>query len=209
MSILSNAGDRAEAGGVHDDVEVVVAGGRLDAVCGDPHDRRVLQRHEFDIVPVVRLEIVGLERQALERETVVGRDQLLGDLGIVDPTSDAVGDVVREFLIGSLVEVDLGIVRADDREARPCVELIPERSTFLGRGLPEPPSRNMLEATDGGRTVLEDLRVRRRISAISSSVIDRLLSGLLQLGRRWKTVRCSTTGAIDGTIWIPVAPVPI
>ena len=156
---VERSGDRVEAGGVHDDVEVVVAGGRLDAVCGDPHDRRVLQRHEFDIVTVVRLEIVGLERQALERETVVGRDQLLGDLGIVDPTSDAVGDVVREFLIGSLVEVDLGIVRADDRKARPCVELIPERSTFLGRGLPEPPSRNMLEATDGGRTVLEDLRV--------------------------------------------------
>ena len=32
---------------------------------------------------------------------------------------------------------------------------------------------------------------------------------MIQIGDRWNTVRCSTSGAIAGTYWIALAPVPI
>ncbi len=35
------------------------------------------------------------------------------------------------------------------------------------------------------------------------------MRGVIQIGVRWNTVRCSTSGAIAGTYWIALAPVPI
>ena len=32
---------------------------------------------------------------------------------------------------------------------------------------------------------------------------------MIQIGVRWKTVRCSTSGAMAGTYWMALAPVPM
>ena len=71
VDAVIRAGERIEARGVDDDVELERAVGRLEPRGRDPHDRRLGRVDEFDVVAVVRLEVAGLHRQALDAEAVV------------------------------------------------------------------------------------------------------------------------------------------
>ena len=104
-----------------------MGGGGLDTRLRETLDRRLGEIDQMDVVAVVRLEVPGLERKALQPEAMVLRDQLLGDLRVVDPPADAVRDVVRQLLVRGFVEEDLREVRGEDREPGLVVQLVPER----------------------------------------------------------------------------------
>jgi hypothetical protein len=55
---IERAGDGVEAGGVNQDVELVLARGRREPVLGDALDRRLGEVDEMDVVPVVGLVVV-------------------------------------------------------------------------------------------------------------------------------------------------------
>ena len=81
IDAVERAGHAVEAGGVDQDVELVLLLARLDAVRRDALDRLVIHDiDEQDVVAVVGLEIAALQRHAPGAEAVVLRDQLLRDL---------------------------------------------------------------------------------------------------------------------------------
>ncbi len=47
-----------------------------------------------------------------------------------------------------------------------------------------------------------------RYSALMAGFTGWLVCGMTNGAVRWNTVRCSTSGWMDGTIWIADAPVP-
>ena len=89
------------------------------------------------VVAVVCLEVVSLKRQPLSSEAVVFGDQLLGDRGIIDSVTNAVGDVVRHLAVGLFVEEDCGEVRSGDGEARLRIKLVPGLDSLFLRQVPE------------------------------------------------------------------------
>ena len=160
VDLVEGAGDGVEARGVDDDVELVVALGGAQALLGDAHQRRLADVDQPDVGPVEGLEVVGLHRHALHAEAVVARDQLLGDLGILDPPADALGDVFGELGVGLLVGEDLAEVRQPDAEARPVVELVPQRQPLLAAHLVEAAAVGLVhEAARRARAGGEDLVV--------------------------------------------------
>ena len=211
VDAVVRAGDGVEAGGVDDDVELVVALGGAQARLGDPLDRRLADIDEVHVVAVVGLEVVGLERHALHAEAVIPRDQLLRDLGILDAAADAVGDVVGELGVGRLVDEDLAEIAQPDAEAGLVVELVPQREPLLARHLVEAAAIGLMhEAAGRARAGREDLVVARAdVGHLLRPRSALLLSGALQFGRRWNTVSSPTLSAISPMIWMPVAPVPM
>ena len=137
VDAVVSAGDGIEPSGVDDHIELMMLGCGLDSGFSDAFDRRVGQRDQVHIVSVICLEVPSLKRQSLHGEPMILRDQLLGDLGIVDPVADAVGDVLRHLLVGLLVEKDLREVCGRDGETGFRIELVPGLDAFLGGQVPE------------------------------------------------------------------------
>ncbi len=110
--------------------------------------------------PVVGLEIVRLHRHALDAEAMILRDQFLGHLGVLDPATDALGDVLGEFGVGRLFHEDLAEVGKPDPEARFVVELVPQRQPLLARHLVEAAAVRLVHESAGrARAGGEDLVV--------------------------------------------------
>ena len=160
VDLVEGTDDDVEARREHDQVEIVVLGGRLDARSREAFDRGLREVDQVDVVAVVGLEVVRLEGQALDTEAVVLRDQLFGDFGIVDALADPVGDVVGHLPVGFFFEEDLGEVARQEREAGRVVERVPTCTSLFGRQVVEPtPIRKMDEASDRPLAVFEDLIV--------------------------------------------------
>jgi len=98
------------------EVEVVVLGGRLDALRREPLDRRLGEVDKTHVVAVVGLEVARLEGKPLGPEAVVPGNQLLRDGGILHTLADPTRHVVGDLTVGALVEVDLREVGGENRE---------------------------------------------------------------------------------------------
>jgi hypothetical protein len=211
IDAVEGARDTVKARRVDDQVELVVALRGAYSRGRDAFDRRVLQGStSFDVVAVVDLEVVGLQGQALDAEAVVLRDQLLGDRWVRDAPADAVRDVLGELRVGFLVREDLDEVLQPDAEARLVVEPVPQGEALFPGDVPEAaPVRLVNEAA--GRDGRRSRRSRRSARGSRPSPARKsaeLLSGALQLGRRWNTLSSPTLSAISLITWMPVAPVP-
>ena len=93
--------------GIDDDVELVQLGRRANASWLDLGDRRLGDVDQRDVVAVVGLVVTGLHRDSLSAETMIGRDQLLGDGQIVDPIPNLLGDERAQLCVRFLVDKDL------------------------------------------------------------------------------------------------------
>ena len=176
VDLVEGAGDGVEAGGIDDDVEVVVALGRAQARFGDAHERRLADVDQLDVGPVVGLEIARLHRHALHAEAVIARDQLLGDLGILDPPADALGDVLGELGVGLLVGEDLAEVRA----AR-CRSRASRRACPTAPAAPRASPRRSRAGRARARSRRASARRRRR---------SRRSAGGCRPSRRRRSARC-------------------
>ncbi len=160
VDVIEGAGDGVEAGGIDDDVELVVALRGAQPARRHACQRRLPEIDQVDVGPIVGLVVPGLERHALHAEAVVPGDQRLGRLRVLDPSPDAPGDVFGEFGVRHLVGEDLAEVRKPDAEARRVVELVPELQPLLAAHLVEAaPVGFVLEAAGRARAGGEDLVV--------------------------------------------------
>ena len=154
------ARDGIEACRVDDDVELVLPRGGANASWRDPLDRRLLQVHEMDVVPVERLVIARLQRHTLHAEAVILGNQLLGEHRVVHPRADLVGDELGELGVGLLVDEDVTEVRQPDAEARLAIQLLPLGEALLAWHLVERPTVRLVDEPAGrARTQVEDVVV--------------------------------------------------
>ncbi len=101
------AGHCVETCGEDDRVELVVAVGRADAGGGELDDGGLLQVDEGDIRPVVGLEVVDVDAQALRAEGVVGRGERRRDLRVVHGRADLLAHELGGNLVRLLVEEEV------------------------------------------------------------------------------------------------------
>ena len=143
---VERAGAEVETGRPHDDVELPLAVGGLDARCGDLRDRRRLEVDERHLRVVVRLVVVRAERRAALAVQMV-RDQLRRRRGILDDAADLVGEELAPLGVDVLVGQQVRVVARHLREARAVPHLLVERPPLL-------PScrRPMIGRTAGGGT---------------------------------------------------------
>ena len=126
IDAVEAAGDCVEPGGVDDDVEFVMPVAGLDTGRRDPLDRRLQDADQIDIGLVVGLVIEGLLRHAPRPEAVIGRDQQLGRLRIVDALSDLAGDEVGDQPVRLAVHQDVAEIADPHGEAGLGILLFPE-----------------------------------------------------------------------------------
>ena len=120
------------------------------------------QVNQVNVVAVVRFEVLRFQRQALHTKTMIFRDQLFGQFGIINAATDTVGDVVRNLPVGPLVEEYLGEVPGEQRETGFVIKLVPEGNPFLMGQVPEsPPVRYVLKVVGRRRAVGKNLVVPR------------------------------------------------
>ncbi|MBA7638652.1 hypothetical protein ES703_46308 [subsurface metagenome] len=131
------AGDGIEAGGVDDNVELVVARRRAQALLGDAHQRRLADVDEMNVVAVIGFEIIRLQRQPLHTKAVIFRNQLLRDLRVLHPAADAVGDILGQLRVGRLVHKNLAEIGQPDAKPGLVIELVPQLQPLLARDLVE------------------------------------------------------------------------
>ena len=104
MSMLEQrAGHRVESGREHDAVELELAVADAQAVRRDLVDRCLAHVDQLDVVAVERLEVAGVDAQALAADDRLRR-QALGDLGVLHDLADLVAH-----------ELGGGVVRVADR----------------------------------------------------------------------------------------------
>ena len=102
---------------------------RVDAVGGDPRDRFLAQVHKLDVRPVVGVEIVGIDAQALHAERIaLGRQGCCG-LRILHRLADLLAHEVGADLVDAGMDQD---VREGLQEAA-AAALLPE--LFVARPL--------------------------------------------------------------------------
>ena len=91
---------------------------------------------------------------------MITRNQLLGDLWIIDTPADAVGDIVRKFLVGCGLEERFGEIGEEQGKSGFVVQLVPGlASLFRGERIEATAIGDMLEATWRDCAVGEDLLV--------------------------------------------------
>ena len=125
------AGDGIEAGGIDEDIELVIARAGAQAGLGHPLDRGLADVDEVHIVAVIGLEVIGLQRHPLHAKAMILRDQLLRRHRVLDAPADTVGDVGGKLGVGRLVGKDLAKVAQPDAEAGLVIELVPQRDPLL------------------------------------------------------------------------------
>ncbi len=191
VDVVEGAGHGVEAGGVDDQVELVVALRGADAGGRDALDRRVADADQVHVVAVVGLVVARFHRHALHAETVVLGDQLLGELRVLHALADLVGDEGRELGVRLLVHQHVAEVAQPDAEAGRRVELLPEGQPLLARHLGHAaPVGPVDEAARSAVALLEDL------------LVAGLDLGHLRLGDRRVVQRGAPVGAAleDGEI---------
>ena len=109
------AGHGVEAGGVDDDVELVLAGRRADAGRGDRLDRRLAQVDEVHVLLVEGGPVAGVDAEPLAADDLVGRE-LPGDVGVLDDLAQLLPHELRGQVVGRLVEQEV-VVGAEEGEA--------------------------------------------------------------------------------------------
>src|SRR5271156_1105175 len=111
---------------------------------------------------VIDFEIVRLHRYSLHTKAVIAGNQLLRDNRILDPTTNPIGDVLREFGVGFFIREYFAEVAQPYRKPRAVIEPVPQRNPLLaGDLIKATPVRLMLEAARRTSTRLEDLVVAR------------------------------------------------
>src|SRR6266851_3655197 len=131
VDAVETAGDRVEAGRVDDDIEFVLGIAGLDAGRGDALDRRLGDVDQFDIRLVIDLEVAAFEGYPAGAETVVLRDQRLGDDRVLDALTDLAREKIGDQRVGLAVHQDVAEIAHPDAEAGLTVKLLPERLTLL------------------------------------------------------------------------------
>src|SRR5215472_965371 len=125
VDAVEGAGDRVKARRIDDDVEFVFCVARLDAGRGDALDRRLVDVDELDVRLVIDLVVAAFERHSAGAETVVLRDQLLGDLRILDPLADLARDEIGDQRVCLAVHQDVAEIAHPDAETGLAVKLLP------------------------------------------------------------------------------------
>ena len=116
----------------------------------------------MDVVAVVGLEVVRLQRHPLHAETVIPGDQLFRRHRILDAPADALGDVGGKLRVGDLFGEDFAEITQPYAKAWLVVELVPQRQPLLAGGLVEAaPVGFMLETTRRAGAGRKDLVVAR------------------------------------------------
>src|SRR5581483_9152586 len=133
VDAVERAGDAVEAGGIDQDVEFVLPVAGFDTGRGDAIDWRLVQVDQQYIVAVVGFEITAFEWHAPGSKTMVLRDQLVGDLRVLHPLADLLGDEFGDCGVGLLVDKDVAEIAHPDAEARLGIQLFPECFTFFRR----------------------------------------------------------------------------
>jgi len=85
VDAVERARDRIEAGGINDDVELVLGIAGLDALGRDSLDRHFPEIDQQHIALIVDFVLVGLQGYAPGTAAMIPGTQLFGDLRIADP----------------------------------------------------------------------------------------------------------------------------
>ncbi|MDZ7730067.1 MAG: hypothetical protein U5K37_02335 [Natrialbaceae archaeon] len=105
IDLEQGAGHRIESRGEDENIQLVGVLGRLDSRRRDSLDGSSFDVDELDVVPVVGLVVaVVVHGRALGRIWVVGRNQQLGDLGIIDALADLLTDERRDRRVERFID---------------------------------------------------------------------------------------------------------
>src|SRR5262249_23510653 len=103
------AGAEVEASRPDDDVELLLAVGRLDAARGQTKDRRLAEVDELDVRPVEDLVVARHEWRSFLTETIA-RDQLRRRFGIIDDAPNLLGEEMAPRRVRVVIEEQVGVV---------------------------------------------------------------------------------------------------
>lgn len=126
IDAVIGAGDAVEAGGVDQQVELILRIAGPDALGRDALDRGRVDVHQRYVVLVVDLVIAALQRQAARAEAVVLRRQQVGDFRIVHALADLLGDEFAGQPVGFLVDHHVAEITHPDAETRFRIQFFPE-----------------------------------------------------------------------------------
>ena len=109
-----------KARGIDDDIEFILPLSGLDPFGGDGLDWSLAHVNQQDVVPVIRLVIVGFQRNAFGAEGMVLGCELFRDDGVLDSGTNLIADEFGEVLIGFRVRHDVVKIAQPLGEAGLC-----------------------------------------------------------------------------------------
>ena len=162
----------------------------------------VAEVDERDVVAVERLEVVGVDAEALGAERVVARAQRLGDRRVARRSRGSWRGRTRRRCRWRRWSTSRSVNGREEPEAAPLpARLVASRSrSSVGR----PSSADCVARRRAARPTQRLARPARRSRVVglrrcrsSSGSSGALRAGTLKFGVRWKTVRCAACSAID------------